>query len=129
MTTTDPVRAGGEKVGFISLGCPKALVDSERILTQLRIEGYDIALHYEDAGVVIANTCGFIDGAKEESLEAIGEAIRENGKVLVTRLHGARGRQTEPMGSVHGRTTVNQRQKVAAKSGSHADVADRFSLG
>ena len=75
---------GGEKVGFISLGCPKALVDSERILTQLRIEGYHITPHYEDAGVVIVNTCGFIDAAKEESLEAIGEAIRENGRVLVT---------------------------------------------
>ena len=75
---------GGEKVGFISLGCPKALVDSERILTQLRIEGYQITPHYEDAGVVIVNTCGFIDAAKEESLEAIGEAIRENGRVLVT---------------------------------------------
>ena len=66
---------GGAKVGFISLGCPKALVDSERILTQLRREGYEITPHYEDAGVVIVNTCGFIDAAKEESLEAIGEAI------------------------------------------------------
>ena len=74
----------GEKVGFVSLGCPKALVDSERILTQLRLEGYQITPHYEDAGVVIVNTCGFIDAAKEESLEAIGEAIRENGRVLVT---------------------------------------------
>lgn len=73
-----------QRVGFISLGCPKALVDSERILTQLRVEGYDITPHYEDAGVVIVNTCGFIDAAKEESLEAIGEAIRENGRVLVT---------------------------------------------
>ena len=75
---------GGEKVGFISLGCPKALVDSERILTQLRIEGYEITPHYEDAGVVIVNTCGLIDAAKDESLEAIGEAISENGRVLVT---------------------------------------------
>ena len=73
-----------EKVGFISLGCPKALVDSERILTQLRVEGYEITPHYEDAGVVIVNTCGFIDAAKEESLDAIGEAIQENGRVLVT---------------------------------------------
>ena len=62
----------GEKVGFVSLGCPKALVDSERILTQLRLEGYQITPQYEDAGVVIVNTCGFIDAAKEESLEAIG---------------------------------------------------------
>ena len=76
--------SGSEKVGFISLGCPKALVDSERILTQLRVEGYEITPHYEDAGVVIVNTCGFIDAAKEESLDAIGEAIQENGSVLVT---------------------------------------------
>jgi len=77
-------QSGSEKVGFISLGCPKALVDSERILTQLRVEGYEITPHYEDAGVVIVNTCGFIDAAKEESLDAIGEAIRESGRVLVT---------------------------------------------
>ena len=73
-----------QKVGFVSLGCPKALVDSERILTQLRLDGYEVTPHYEDAGVVIVNTCGFIDSAKEESLSAIGEALRENGKVLVT---------------------------------------------
>jgi ribosomal protein S12 methylthiotransferase len=84
MTRADTLATVGEKVGFISLGCPKALVDSERILTQLRIEGYQITSHYEDAGVVIVNTCGFIDAAKEESLEAIGEAIKENGRVLVT---------------------------------------------
>lgn len=73
-----------QKVGFVSLGCPKALVDSERILTQLRLDGYEVTPHYEDAGVVIVNTCGFIDSAKEESLSAIGEALRENGRVLVT---------------------------------------------
>ena len=73
-----------EKVGFISLGCPKALVDSERILTQLRADGYDITPSYEDAAVVVVNTCGFIDSAKAESLEAIGEAMQENGRVLVT---------------------------------------------
>ena len=73
-----------QKVGFVSLGCPKALVDSERILTQLSIEGYEITPHYEDAGIVIVNTCGFIDSAKAESLDAIGEAISENGRVLVT---------------------------------------------
>ena len=100
MTTTDPVKAGGEQVGFISLGCPKALVDSERILTQLRIEGYEITPHYEDAGVVIVNTCGFIDAAKEESLEAIGEAIRENGKVLVTGCMG-RGHDAEAIRASH----------------------------
>ena len=100
MTTTDSLTAGGEKVGFISLGCPKALVDSERILTQLRIEGYDITPHYEDAGVVIVNTCGFIDAAKEESLQAIGEAIRENGKVLVTGCMG-RGEDADAIRARH----------------------------
>lgn len=73
-----------QKVGFVSLGCPKALVDSERILTQLRFDGYEVSPSYEDAGVVIVNTCGFIDSAKEESLAAIGEALEENGRVLVT---------------------------------------------
>ena len=72
------------KVGFVSLGCPKATVDSERILTQLRMEGYEIVPTYEDADVVVVNTCGFIDSAKAESLEVIGEAIAENGKVIVT---------------------------------------------
>ena len=66
------------------MGCPKALVDSERILTQLRFDGYEVSPSYEDAGVVIVNTCGFIDSAKEESLAAIGEALEENGRVLVT---------------------------------------------
>ena len=78
MSTTAP------KVGFVSLGCPKALVDSERILTQLRMEGYEVVPTYEDADVVVVNTCGFIDSAKAESLEVIGEAIAENGKVIVT---------------------------------------------
>jgi len=72
------------KVGFVSLGCPKALVDSERILTQLRVDGYDIVNSYHGADVVVVNTCGFIDSAIDESLEAIGEAIKENGKVIVT---------------------------------------------
>ncbi len=72
------------KVGFVSLGCPKALVDSERILTQLRVDGYDIVNSYDGADVVVVNTCGFIDSARDESLEAIGEAINENGKVIVT---------------------------------------------
>ena len=71
-------------VGFISLGCPKALVDSERILTQLRTEGYDVVPTYEGADVVVVNTCGFIDSAKAESLDAIGEALAENGRVIVT---------------------------------------------
>lgn len=72
------------KVGFVSLGCPKALVDSERILTQLRTEGYEISPSYDNADIVVVNTCGFIDSAKAESLDAIGEAIKENGRVIVT---------------------------------------------
>lgn len=72
------------KIGFVSLGCPKALVDSERILTQLRTEHYELVPSYEDADLVVVNTCGFIDSAKQESLDAIGEAIAENGKVIVT---------------------------------------------
>jgi ribosomal protein S12 methylthiotransferase len=79
------------KVGFVSLGCPKALVDSERILTQLRAEGYLVAPTYKDADLVVVNTCGFIDSAVEESLDAIGEALAENGKVIVTGCLGARG--------------------------------------
>ena len=79
------------KVGFVSLGCPKALVDSERILTELRAEGYAIAPSYNGADLVIVNTCGFIDAAVEESLEAIGEALAENGKVIVTGCLGAKG--------------------------------------
>jgi ribosomal protein S12 methylthiotransferase len=78
------------KVGFVSLGCPKATVDSERILTQLRAEGYLIVPTYQDADMVVVNTCGFIDAAVDESLEAIGEALRENGKVVVTGCLGAR---------------------------------------
>jgi ribosomal protein S12 methylthiotransferase len=72
------------KVGFVSLGCPKALVDSERILTQLRTDGYQIAPSYDGADVVVVNTCGFIDSARAESLDAIGEALNENGRVIVT---------------------------------------------
>ena len=79
------------KVGFVSLGCPKATVDSERILTQLRAEGYLISPSYQDADVVVVNTCGFIDSAVEESLDAIGEALAENGKVIVTGCLGAKG--------------------------------------
>ncbi|MFN3702669.1 30S ribosomal protein S12 methylthiotransferase RimO [Thermomonas sp.] len=87
------------KVGFVSLGCPKALVDSERILTQLRVEGYDLVQTYDDADVVVVNTCGFIDSAVAESLDAIGEAMAENGKVIVTGCLGKRAdviRQAHP---------------------------------
>jgi len=79
------------KVGFVSLGCPKALVDSERIITQLRAEGYAVASSYDAADLVVVNTCGFIDAAIEESLDAIGEALAENGKVIVTGCLGAKG--------------------------------------
>ncbi len=78
------------KVGFVSLGCPKNLVDSERILTELRTDGYQVVPSYDDADVVIVNTCGFIDSAVQESLEAIGEALAENGKVIVTGCLGAK---------------------------------------
>ena len=81
------------KVGFVSLGCPKALVDSERILTQLRVEGYDIVPTYDAADVVVVNTCGFIDSAVAESLDAIGEAMNQNGKVIVTGCLGKRPEQ------------------------------------
>jgi len=78
------------KIGFVSLGCPKNLVDSERILTQLKTEGYDVVPSYDDAELVIVNTCGFIDSAVQESLDTIGEALAENGKVLVTGCLGAK---------------------------------------
>ena len=86
------------KVGFVSLGCPKALVDSERILTQLRVEGYDIVPSYDAADVVVVNTCGFIDAAVTESLDAIGEALEENGKVIVT---GCLGKRAELIREAH----------------------------
>lgn len=85
--------ANPPKVGFLSLGCPKNLVDSERILTELRTEGYQVVPRYEDAELVIVNTCGFIDSAVQESLEAIGEALKENGKVIVTGCLGAKENQ------------------------------------
>ena len=103
-TTLKPPR-----LGFISLGCPKAASDSELILTRLRAEGYEITGSYEDAELVVVNTCGFIDSAVEESLDAIGEALAENGKVIVTGCLGARGdvvQQTHP--------------KVLAVTGPHA---------
>jgi ribosomal protein S12 methylthiotransferase len=86
MTKTSP-----PKVGFVSLGCPKATVDSEHILTKLRAEGYLISASYQDADLVVVNTCGFIDSAVTESLDAIGEALAENGKVIVTGCLGAKG--------------------------------------
>jgi len=97
------------KVGFVSLGCPKALVDSERILTELRREGYAVSPSYADADLVVVNTCGFIDAAKAESLEAIGEALAENGRVIVT---GCMGAKPEDIRAVH--------PAVLAVTGPHA---------
>jgi ribosomal protein S12 methylthiotransferase len=102
------------KVGFISLGCPKALVDSEQILTQLRAEGYDTAKSYDGADLVIVNTCGFIDAAVTESLDAIGEALSENGKVIVT---GCLGGKKDASGQDVIRTV---HPKVLAVTGPHA---------
>ncbi len=99
----------GHKIGFVSLGCPKNLVDSERILTQLRTEGYDVVPTYDDADLVIVNTCGFIDSAVAESLETIGEALAENGKVLVT---GCLGAKEDVIREVH--------PNVLAVTGPHA---------
>ncbi|MET1219845.1 MAG: 30S ribosomal protein S12 methylthiotransferase RimO [Glaciecola sp.] len=97
------------KIGFVSLGCPKNLVDSERILTQLRTEGYDVVPTYNDADLVIVNTCGFIDSAVEESLDTIGEALAENGKVIVT---GCLGIKEDEIREVH--------PNVLAITGPHA---------
>lgn len=96
------------KVGFVSLGCPKALVDSERILTQLKIDGYDIVPSYEGANIVVVNTCGFIDSAKQESLDAIGEAVSENGRVIVT---GCMGKGDDAQ------TIMQQHPKVLSVTG------------
>jgi len=98
MSKSSDQAATGGRVGFVSLGCPKALVDSERILTQLRAEGYGISPSYEDADLVVVNTCGFIDAAVEESLEAIGEALTENGRVIVT---GCLGAEADKVRSAH----------------------------
>ena len=86
---SNPARPGQPTIGMVSLGCPKALVDSERILTRLRAEGYGVSPDYAGADAVIVNTCGFLDSAKAESLDAIGEALTENGKVIVTGCLGA----------------------------------------
>jgi ribosomal protein S12 methylthiotransferase len=90
----DTTAGSSGKVGFVSLGCPKALVDSERILTQLKMDNYDVVNTYRDADVVVVNTCGFIDAAKQESLDAIHEAMNENGKVIVTGCMG-KGKDAE----------------------------------
>jgi ribosomal protein S12 methylthiotransferase len=90
--------AAAPKISFVSLGCPKALVDSERIITRLRAEGYELARKHDGADIVIVNTCGFLDSAKQESLSAIGDAMAENGKVIVT---GCMGAEPEQISSVH----------------------------
>src|SRR6201985_549408 len=84
----DMQQAAAPKISFVSLGCPKALVDSERIITRLRAEGYELARKHDGADLVVVNTCGFLDSAKAESLEAIGEAMAENGRVIVTGCFG-----------------------------------------
>src|SRR3974377_2413229 len=84
-----PQAATPPKVSFVSLGCPKALVDSERIITRLRAEGYELAREHRGADLVVVNTCGFLDSAQAESLAAIGEALNQNGKVIVTGCMGA----------------------------------------
>lgn len=101
-------------VGFVSLGCPKALVDSERILTQLKVEGYDVAPNYEGADLIVVNTCGFIDSAVQESLDAIGEAISSNGKVIVTGCLGAKN------GNEGKELITTLHPKVLAVTGPHA---------
>jgi ribosomal protein S12 methylthiotransferase len=105
--------AAAPKVGFVSLGCPKALVDSERIITKLRAEGYEIAGNYDGADVVVVNTCGFLDSAKQESLEAIGEAMAENGRVIVTGCFGVEeGRIREAHPGVLAVTGPHQYERV-----------------
>lgn len=112
------------RIGFISLGCPKALVDSERILTQLRTDGYHITNSYADADVVVVNTCGFIDEARAESLETIGEAMTENGRVIVT---GCLGRYEEEIRAVHPRvlsvTGPQQYEQVVSAVHRHAPIS------
>jgi ribosomal protein S12 methylthiotransferase len=115
LTPTSPAAAAAPKIGFVSLGCPKALVDSERILTELRAQGYDTSKSYAGADLVIVNTCGFIDAAVQESLDAIGEALAENGKVIVTGCLGARN------DAATGNNLVREvHPKVLAVTGPHA---------
>ena len=107
-TATMPVSAA-PKIGFVSLGCPKALVDSERIITELSRDGYQVASDYDGADLVVVNTCGFIESAVQESLDAIGEAISQNGKVIVT---GCLGKEADKIREMH--------PAVLAVTGAHA---------
>ena len=108
MNTSTTTLPDAKRVGMVSLGCPKALVDSERILTRLRADGYAMSPDYQGADVVLVNTCGFLDSAKEESLAAIGEAIAENGRVIVT---GCMGDEAEAIRAAH--------PQVLAVTGAH----------
>jgi ribosomal protein S12 methylthiotransferase len=120
-TITPTVLAEQKKIGMVSLGCPKALVDSERILTRLRADGYAFAEDYAGADVVLVNTCGFLDSAKEESLAAIGEAIAENGRVIVT---GCMGEEADAIRAVHPQvlavTGAHQYEQVVEAVHTHA---------
>ena len=114
------------RIGFVSLGCPKALVDSERILTQLRTDGYELVNDYDNADMVIVNTCGFIDSAKAESLATIGEALEENGKVIVTGclgVHEDEIRQAHPQ--VLSVTGPQQYEQVVGAVHQHLPVQDQ----
>ncbi len=114
------------QVGFVSLGCPKALVDSERIITQLRSDGYELSSSYEDADVVVVNTCGFIDSARAESLEAIGEALDANGRVIVT---GCLGVEEDDIRALHPKvlsvTGPQQYEQVVGAVHEHAPITRR----
>jgi ribosomal protein S12 methylthiotransferase len=119
--TTPTVLADQKRIGMVSLGCPKALVDSERILTRLRADGYAFAEDYAGADVVLVNTCGFLDSAKEESLAAIGEAIAENGRVIVT---GCMGEEADAIRAAHPQvlavTGAHQYEQVVEAVHTHA---------
>jgi ribosomal protein S12 methylthiotransferase len=121
MSPTPTILPAQKKIGMVSLGCPKALVDSERILTRLRADGYAFAEDYASADVVLVNTCGFLDSAKQESLAAIGEAIAENGRVIVT---GCMGEDAEAIRAAHPQvlaiTGAHQYEQVVAAVHAHA---------
>jgi ribosomal protein S12 methylthiotransferase len=129
MNTTAPAATGtsAPKIGFVSLGCPKALTDSELILTQLRAEGYDTSKTFAGADLVIVNTCGFIDDAVKESLDTIGEALAKNGKVIVTGCLGAKGGSASPEA---GGLVREMHPSVLAVTGPHAtqEVMDAVHL-
>lgn len=115
------------KIGFVSLGCPKALVDSERILTQLRADGYELSGQYHDADVVVVNTCGFIDSARAESLEAIGEALESNGRVIVTGCLGAQENEIRKIHpSVLAVTGPQQYEAVVGQVHRHAPISSEY---